>query len=78
MVYAKAFKPELITRKNYFTYASYKGVQNWVFLHFMKSDSSVTFKNSKETLGKIPWQRMASASSCAVSLLGSCEFYLPG
>lgn len=61
MVHGKAFKPELITRKSYFTSASYKGgrvlqckaVENQVdlvFLRFIKSGSSVTFESSKETL----------------------------
>lgn len=61
LVHGKAFEPEFITRKSYFTSASYKaarvlkckGVANqvdWVFLCFIKPDYSVTFKSSKETL----------------------------
>lgn len=61
MVHGQEFKPELITGKNYFTSASYKsgrvlqckGVANqidWVFLCFVKSDSSVAFKSSQKTL----------------------------
>lgn len=89
LVHGKAFKPEVITRKSYFTSALYKAVRvlqckgvasqgDWVFLCFTKPDHSVTFRSSKDTLQDPMAGDVWCLQLCDTSCDGSCEFNLLG
>lgn len=73
-MHGRTFKPELITRKSYFTSASYeggrvlqcKGVVNQVTgfsCVSLNQTPQLPSRTAREHC-KIPWQKMSDASSC--------------